>query len=183
MTSPRQAPSEDRQRAGVIARNAARREAFTLARDDGAQIISRPAYRGSDRTVRDVEPLAGMQAARDLELGARQTAHDYIRRARETGHSWHQIGAALNLTPGGDAQQTGESLGEAAFTYAAGNPNSEYARRYGRSVSWTCQSCDRAIADHGLDDGPADSEHGHANSCQRLAATIAAWNAEWEAGG
>jgi len=28
---------------------------------------------------------------------------------------------------------------------------------------------------------PADDERGHAQNCRRLAATIAAWDAEWEA--
>ncbi len=42
------------------ARQTARREAFRLARDSGAQIVKRPMYfRDKEPTVRDVEPLAG----------------------------------------------------------------------------------------------------------------------------
>jgi hypothetical protein len=53
---------------------------------------------------------------------------------------------------------------------------------YGRSFGWTCRSCDKAISDRGPCNGPADDEHGHARNCTRLAATIADWDAQWEAG-
>ena len=102
--------------------------------------------------------------------------------AREDGHSWHDIGTALDLTPGADADQAGESIAEAAYTYAAGHPDSETAWRYGRSFAWTCQSCDAVISDRGLCNGPADDERGHSDDCPRLAVTVAAWDAEWEAG-
>ena len=171
----------DRRQAFDAARYTARNAAFTLARDNGAQTITRPAYRGSHADVRDVEPLAGMRAARDLEVGARQIAHDYVRAAREGGQTWHDIGTALDLHPDGDAQQAGDTVAEAAYTYAAGNPDTESARRYGRTFYWTCQSCDKTITDHGLCNGPADDEQGHATNCARHAATIATWNAEWEA--
>lgn len=163
-----------------LARAAARREVLALARDAGAQTITRPAFRGSHAHVRDIEPLAGMRAARNLEIGARQTAHDYIRTAREAGHTWHDIGAAMRLQPGGDAQQAGHTLAEAAYTYAAGSPDTETARRYGRSFTWRCPSCDQAISDQGLCSGPADDEHGHDAGCRQLAAAIAAWNAGWD---
>ncbi len=185
MTTP-SPPSEEQRRA---ARNAASRAAFTLARDAGARIVRRPAFRGALTTVPDVEPLAGLHAARQLELAARHAAGGYIRDAREGGLSWHDIGTALGLTPGGDRQQAGETVAEAAFTYAAGNPDTDHARRYGRSVTWTCRTCDKAISDHGLVSGPGDDEKGHAAGCQRLAAAIATWDAEtdafdadWEAG-
>jgi hypothetical protein len=35
-----------------------------------ATVISRPAYHGAASVVRDVEPLAGLRAIRDIELGA-----------------------------------------------------------------------------------------------------------------
>lgn len=163
------------------ARQAIRNATFTLARQAGAQLIKRLPYRDAHVTVNDVEPLAGMLAARDLELAARQAAHGYIRHAREAGHTWHQIGTAMHLIPDGDAQQTGDTIAEAAYTYAAGNPHTETARRYGRSFTWTCHSCDQAISDHGLISGPADDEHGHAENCTRHASVIARWEAEWEA--
>jgi len=151
-----------------LARNVARRATLDFVR------------RGSHGTVRDVDPLAGLAASRQLELAAREHAADYVRAAREAGHSWHDIGTALGLVPGGDAQQAGETVAEAAFTFAAGHPDTETAYRYGRSVIWTCGSCAQVISDRGLCNGPADDEVGHADNCPRLAAIIAVWDAEWD---
>ncbi len=174
---PADPESEARWRA---ARNAAQRAAVTLARNNGAQIVSRPPFHGAHTTVSDVEPLAGLRAAREIELGARHTARNYLRDAREAGHSWLQIGSALGLTPGGDADQAGETVAEAAYTYAAGQPDPDAPWRH-RSFVWRCGSCQGVISDQGLCNGPADDERGHADNCARLARTIAAWDAEWEA--
>jgi hypothetical protein len=180
---------ETREKAVSAARRAARRAAIDLARDEGAQVITRPAFRGAQTTIQDVEPLAGLRAAREVELGARYSTRNYIRDAREAGHTWQDIGTALDLTPGGEADLAGGTIAEAAYSYAAGSPDTETARRYGRSFSWTCGSCEGLISDHGLSNGPADDERGHADGCARLAATIATWDAEsaaldaaWEAG-
>lgn len=162
-------------------RNLARRALLDLARDGGAEITSRPLFRGSQTNTHDIEPLAGLASSRQLELAAGRHARDYVRDAREAGYSWHDIGTALGLVPGGDAQQAGDTVAEAAFSYAAGHPDTEHARRYGRSIGWHCHSCDRSISDHGLCNGPADDERGHAGNCARLAATIATRNAEWDA--
>jgi hypothetical protein len=139
-----------------------------------------PLFIDSDLTVRDLEPLAGARAARDIELGARYAAREYVRQAREAGHSWDQIGRALGLAPDADADQTGLTVAEAAYTYAAGRPDTEAPWRP-RSFLWTCRSCDQAISDRGLISGPADDEPGHADDCPRLAAAIAEWNTGWEA--
>lgn len=168
-----------------LASNLVRRAMLDLASTAGAQTVTRPAFRGSHATVRDIEPLAGLAASRQLEIAAREHAADYVRAAREAGHSWQDIGTALGLVPGGDARQAGETVAEAAFTYAAGHPDTETARRYGRSVSWRCGSCDQVIFDRGLCNGPADDERGHAGNCPRLAATVGDWDAvdaDWEAG-
>lgn len=98
------------------ARNLARRATHDLARAAGAQTITRPTYPGARTTVPDVDPLAGLTASRQLELAAREHAATYVRAAREAGHTWHDIGAAMGVVPGGDAQQAGETVGEAAFT-------------------------------------------------------------------
>jgi len=173
-------PDPDRQR--YVALTLTRRPLYGLAEDAGGhQFIARPAYRGGPM-VTDLVPLSGADVSRQIELAAREHARDYIRYARETGHTWHQIGTALRLVPDSDARQAGDTAAEAAFTYAAGHPGTEHARRYGRSVAWHCGSCDRAISDHGLRNGPAADERGHAGNCTRLAATIAAWDTEWEAG-
>jgi hypothetical protein len=88
MTEHDENPSSAGQRR-FEARQTVRREAFRLARDTGAPIIERPVYsRDKEPTVRDVEPLAGARAARDLGTAAKGTARDYIRQAREAGHGW-----------------------------------------------------------------------------------------------
>jgi hypothetical protein len=156
----------------------ARNAAYRLARDAGAQLITRPLFHGANLTTRDVEPAAGLRAARDLELAARRLALDYIRQAREAGHTWHDIGTALDLTPD---PQAGHTAAEAAFDYAAGDRDTHHARTYGRSVTWTCTTCSQTIIDHGLETGPADDERGHLDTCERHAATIAASDTEWEA--
>src|SRR5215469_3018074 len=162
--------------------DAACRAAFGLARDRGAEFTTQELYQGSDITVRDLVPLEGAQAARDIELGARRAAHDYIRQARQGGHSWDQIGCPLGLAPNADADQAGTTVAEAAYTYAAGNPHTDTAMRYGRDFFWKCRSCDQAISDRGLIAGPADNEPGHTDDCARLAAATAEWDAGWEAG-
>ncbi len=180
MTEHETTPNTAEQRTAA-ARATARRETFRLARDSGAGLVTRP-MSSSDKqqTIRDAEPLAGARAARDLELAARRTARDYIRQAREAGHSWDQIGDTLGTIPGGDAGQTAMTAGEAAYTYAAGRPDTEAPWRP-RSFTWTCRSCDQAISDRGLTAGPADDELGHADGCPRLAAAVAEWNAGLDA--
>ncbi len=129
--------------------------------------------------MQDVDPLAGLSASRRLELAARQHATDYIRAARQADCTWHDIGTALDLVPDADPQQAGDTIAEAAFTYAAGHPNTSLV--YDRSITWRCGSCDQAITDYGLDNGPAEDERGHIDNCPRLAAAIEAWHAEWDA--
>jgi hypothetical protein len=176
MPQPTNDPDE-RRRAPAAARGAI----TTLARGRGAEFISRPAFQGSDITVRDLDPLTGARTARDIELGARGAARDYIRAAREAGQSWDQIGQALGVAPNADADQAGLTVAEAAYTYAAGSPHTDTAVRYGRSFVWRCRSCDQAISDRGLIAGPADDEPGHADGCLRLADEVAVWNAGLDA--
>jgi hypothetical protein len=186
MTEPETGARAAERRAFEV-RETARREAFRLARDAGAQIITRPVFRGEQEpTARDVEPLAGARAARDLEAAAKAAARDYIRQAREAGHGWDQIGQALGFAP--DGGRDGATPGETTYTYAVGARESEPPWEP-RSFGWTCRSCDQHITDRGLVGGPADDEPGHAEHCPRLTAAIAewdaetaAWEAEWEAG-
>src|SRR5271163_388411 len=91
------------------AKSSARRAIVNLAVRHGTAVIWRPAFRGSRMVVQDVEPVAGLRAARDVEVGARQVIRDYIRAAREAGHSWSYIGSVMRLT------DRGEAAGEAAF--------------------------------------------------------------------
>ncbi len=167
-------PDQDTAARLAAARDQARRAAQRLALDAGAEPVTRPVFPGSDATVRDVAALAGARAARDLELAARRAARDYIRAARQDGHHWHQIAQALGLPPGAG------TTGEAAYDYAAGPPDPDAPWRP-RSFTWTCPSCDQAIADHGPDAGtPADAENGHASSFEHLARRPAEYDAEWD---
>lgn len=59
-------------------------------------------------------------------------------------------------------------------------PGTEHVRRYGRSFTRHCPSCDNTISDRGRCSGPADGEHGYARTCHQAA--IDAWDTGWEAG-
>ena len=143
-------------------------------------IMTRPIYRsGPGTAARDVEPIAGARAARDLELAARGIARDTsatpakpdtngTRSARPSASS-----PAANPTPGRDACRGRIRL--------RGRTGPTPRRRGSRSFAWTCPTCQQPISDRGLIKGPADDEHGHAEHCARLAVAIA-WQAEWEAG-
>ena len=151
-----------------------------IVRDTGGQFVTRPLFGGEPDgpTTRDAEPLTGLGTARAAELAARGLARRYVRAAREDGHSWTVIGAALGLPSGGDVG-AGETIAEAAFRYAAGPPNSHWNQTYGPSVTWRCPACGGLVSDRGPVSGPRDDEPGHNAGCQRLAAAVAAWEASW----
>jgi hypothetical protein len=178
MPDPASGPGEHASQAA--ARGHARQAVIGLARDRGAEFTSRALAAGSGLAVRDLEPLDGARAARDIELSSRHAARDYIRTAREAGHSWGQIGQALGLAPNADADPAGLTVAEAAYTYAAGNPYTDTAVRHGRSFGWRCESCGQAISDRGAIAGPAGNEPGHRDSCSRLAQATADWDTGWE---
>ena len=160
---------------------AARQSALNLARDLGANASNRPIFHSSNISRPDVEPLAGLRAACHVEMASRRVAKEYIRAAREAGYTWDDIGRELELElrAGPVTAGVSESLADTAYTYAVG-PDPDTARYYGHSFAWTCPSCSSPIRDHGMSNGPADDEEGHAEHCTRLAATIDAWNAEWD---
>ena len=151
-----------------------------IVRDTGGKFVTRPLFSGEPDgpTTRDAEPLAGLRTARAAELAARGLARRYVRGAREDGHSWTVIGAALGLPSGGDVG-AGETIAEAAFRYAAGPPNSHWNQTYGPSVTWRCPACGGLVSDRGPVSGPRDDEPGHNAGCPRLATAVAAWEASW----
>lgn len=162
------------------ARQWTRRAVLDLVRQSGGRTVTRPMFRDRtdlDMTTSDAEPMAGILAARHLEHAAREFARGYVRQAREDGRTWHEIGAALDL--GASAAHRGVSLAEAAYDDSAGDPDGEYARRYGRTFAWTCPACRATVIDQGPCSGPASDERGHADDCQRLTGAIAAWEAQW----
>src|SRR5215472_7698206 len=162
---PRQTPSQDlhdRSQREVLA--AVQR----IVRDTGGKIVTRPLVSG--------EPDG--PTTRAAELAARGLARRYLRAAREDGHSWTVIGAALRL-PSGGYVGAGETIAEAAFRYAAGPADSHWNRTYGAWVTWRCPACGGLVSDHGPVSGPHDDEPGHNVGCQRLTAAVAAWEASW----
>ena len=74
---------------------AARRAALNPARDLGAATSSRPVYHDSPVSRTDVDPLAGLRAARHVEMASHRVAREYIRAAREAEYTWGQIGHEL----------------------------------------------------------------------------------------
>ena len=167
-----------RERQARDARDFARQAVHGLARELGAQATSRTMFRHDPDSpaVRDYDPAPGMRAARAVELAARRMTRDYIKVARQDAMSWQQIGAALDLSADTD---NGSTVADAAFDVTAGDPNTHYARTYGRSLSWTCPVCLGLVIDRGPCGGPADDEPGHEDGCERLAATVAAWETQW----
>jgi hypothetical protein len=151
-----------------------------MASATGAEIRERPAWPGAVASiVRDPEPMAGIGFALMLADAALHKVSGYIRQAREDGLTWRQIGQALRLEHA--AGERGVPLHDAAFGYAT---NAEHARPWERlSFTWRCPSCGGLVLDYGPEAGhPEDRETGHAGGCERQAAAIAAWDAQWPDG-
>ncbi len=147
-----------------------------MARASGAPVRERPIRPGYTLTTDDTEPVTGIGFALMLQDAARRKIHDYIKRARQDGVAWQQIGEALRLER--VAEERGVSLAEVAFDYAT---DAEHAGPFDRlSFAWTCPSCRGLVIDYGPSGGhPVDCESGHAEGCERLAAAVAAYEAEW----
>lgn len=140
-----------------------------------------PIWPGARTTKTTVEPLAGIRAAIFVRDVARNRIHEYVKEARGAGRTWAEIAAVFDL----DAEVTNHP-GAAVFEYAAiGEPLPRPERRYPfdpRNVHWRCASCGLLITDSGPYNGnPVDDESGHAETCERHAAEIAAWRARWDA--
>lgn len=158
------------------ARQAVDAAVLRIARAADAEIREHPAWPGSVLTIHDTDPAAGIWFAVILQGYARQKIHSYIRQARQNGLGWAQVGQALRLAPAAD--ERGASLAEAAFEYAT---DAEHARPFDTlSFGWTCPACGGFVTDYGPAGGhPDDCEQGHAEHCQRQAAAIAAYEAQW----
>lgn len=73
------------------------------------------------------------RAARQLELAARSEAVTHIRRARESGMSWHEVGGLLGFGP--LAAGDGASVADYAFEYTVGPRGREVVRAAGVHVA------------------------------------------------
>jgi hypothetical protein len=148
-------------------RDLIRNDVFAL----GAPVVRRPVRSGQpDKgTLPDPEPLAGISAAVSLRNAASGVIRDCARHAREDGQTWEEIAVVL----GCERDEYGTSAGEAAFRELASDLGD------GLSFMWGCPSCGRLVSDRGPDAGLHDSERGHGDGCERRAAEIAAWDAQW----
>jgi hypothetical protein len=159
------------------ARDVTRASVFTLVRGSGGSVGPRVLTgRGS---VADIDigpepaPLHAITAAQHLIWAAERYLNDYVKWAREDGHSWAEIGTALGLS---DDPDRGIFAAETAFRRVAPG-DSEYNRHFG----WMCRSCRGTVIDHGPEAGadPAGSEPGHQDGCARLAAAVAEYQRRW----
>jgi hypothetical protein len=117
-------------------------------------------------------PAAALRVARQVELAARNQVRVQIRRAREEGQTWHEIGALLDFGP--LAAASNMSVSQYAFNYCAG-PQDTGPWFDPPVFTWTCPACGQLIRDRGPVLMPAADEKGHADGCGRLAAAQAAW--------
>ena len=129
-----------------------------------------------------VEPLPGVRAARALANNARTLLVEHARAARASGCSWDEVGEALGLSDGA----TDEPRAEAAFAeIVSGRRSEDYWPSFrAPSTYWRCGSCEELVTDYGPTDSshPEDQESGHAATCARHEAALAAWRERtgWE---
>ena len=139
-----------------------------------AAVERRARYDGDQFPELIPTPLAGLWAANSLAVRVSREVAMQARRARESGHSWDEIGQALGIEPG-----DGRYVGEATFERFAGSPTSCSLRD--PSCVWRCPACDRVISDRGpYESHPDDNPPGHAKGCSRLAAELARGRASWD---
>ena len=117
------------------------------------------------------EPIACLEAARELERAAHAMQLGYICQARQAGRSWHEIGGALDLHWAASANK--ESIIVEAYDYAL-----ELGRRPGLGrppLTWACPACQQTITDHGPYGDLPEQQDGHAADCPRWSAEVAEW--------
>jgi hypothetical protein len=115
-----------------------------------------------------------LRVARQVELAARREVGMHIRRAREDGLSWHEIGGLLGFGP--LAAEADVSVASYAFDCTIG-PRSTGPWYDSPVFMWTCSACGELVRDRGPVLMPAADEKGHADGCGRLVAAMADWQA------
>ena len=149
---------------------------FRMGRAAGTKFTEQPIFEGARTTEPVMDPAAAIRMSLMLRGAVDQQLHTYLRRARQAGLSWAQIGEALNLREYGE--ERGVSLAEAAYEYAT---DAEHTRPFDRlSFYWKCPACGAGVTDRGpYNTHPLDNEEGHAETCTRIAAAIAEHEARW----
>jgi hypothetical protein len=115
------------------------------------------------------EVITAIVAARELEQAAHAIQAGYSRQARETGCTWYEIGQALDLL--WYAIVSNESIGDEAYDYALRYDPGATRKPY----TWTCQTCQQVITDHGPWRQLPAQEERHALDCRRWTHRLAAW--------
>jgi photosystem II stability/assembly factor-like uncharacterized protein len=138
-----------------------------MVRAAGGQTVIRPVIGDEEGwTTEGPDPLTGITLARDLEFAARGAVRGYVRQAREAGHSWPQIGAAM-----GYEADPEEGIWPADQAYRALTPE-------GAPFTFTCGGCGQVVLDYGPGSGDlSERERGHAGDCGRLARAVRAHDA------
>jgi hypothetical protein len=150
-----------------------------LARDVyGAQIVQVPIEGVERATKRKLDdPLAGVQAALLARNVAVAQMQAYAEQARGAGRSWDDVAEALGIEAADD-----EPRDEQAYRLLIEGrplPVDEPSWFHRPKAWWTCATCGQQITDHGpFETHPDDVEQGHADSCTRHAATLAAYQRE-----
>ena len=120
------------------------------------------------------DPLHAARAAYALSRAVqRQVVHQSLR-ARGVGESWEAVATTLDLTA-----EAGPDV-VTAYLMMLGNRLDDPWWSPSTGVTWTCSSCEESIRDFGPEcGGPEDREAGHAATCSRHLAAVAAWDALW----
>ena len=117
--------------------------------------------------------LAALPTALLIERVARAAAREHAARARGLGSTWLQIADAAGLDTGDEPW----TRAHAAFELAAGAAASRWRDP---SAVWTCRSCGQRVTGHGPEAPQGQDEIGHANTCTRRNAQLAACQAIWD---
>lgn len=136
---------------------------------------------GFSTTLRDVEPLAGLQAALLAQRVATGRLREYAQQARADGHSWDRIAEALGL----EQTESPASRSERAYLHLiedrplfTDDPDHSWAQPPS-AAHWRCSTCGHSVTDQGpFNAAPDDNEQGHGPDCARHAAETAAYR-EW----
>jgi len=86
-------------------------------------------------------PVVALRLARPLELAARSEVCAHIRRGRESGLPWHEIGGLLGFGP--LAAGSGAIVAGYAFDYTVGPRDATSSEP--SAFIWSCQACGQMI--------------------------------------